>query len=337
MFAVFIAMLSVGVFIAAIMYDHNRRKKWDSVGSGVWMQRRVSKRRAYFMFRTSDAISPSSLTPALWEIRKPFSDKPQYISQHPEQLQAWWEPLTIQFSALGRNPKHIVTLGFSPALGIYLLADDTKKTIRPPGEELMVLLLQDARNTWKPRRFEVDSSYPIRESLMRNWHWPFALGMGILLHGLIRYSYVDFMGDWYYVVLGLSMALLVGTSLVFWYYHKMEGSIYRMKTLGHILFMTLACLATTLPFALIWFNMLSPQTVCDIPAPVTEWYSHSGKSRTYHATLNLSECSNKHVPARLSIKVSRADYQQRNKMNIGVSRGLLGRYYLDIKKSDKRQ
>ena len=331
MLASLFAILAIGVFIVGILYDRRNRTRWEEVGGGVWMQRTTSKYKAHFIFRTSDAIDPSSLAPALWQIKKPFSDNPKYISQHPEQLRIWWEPMALQFAELGRDPKHIKALSFAPSLGIYIQMDNTKKTTRPPGEDLMVMLMQEAKKTWKPRRFEVDGSYPIRESIVQNWHWPFAAATGVLIHGLVQYSYVDFMGDRYYAATGLVLATVTSLALAFWYFPKMEGSVHRLKTLGHIILISAGSLGMSIPYGLVGVNMLSKQAVCDTSALVTEWYSRSGKNRTYYADLDLRECSSRHIPSRLSIKVSRADYQRGNKINIRVSRGILGRYYLEIK------
>ena len=328
MFVSLFAILGVLVFLASVVYENRRRTQWEAIGRGIWVQRRMSKYKAHFVFRTSDDLNPTSLVPALWEIKKPFSDSPKYITQHPEQLRAWWEPLTIQFAALGRDPKRIKSIRFSPSLGIYLQVDETKKTQRATAEDLIATLLEEARNTWNPRRFDVDNSYPIRQSLLANWHWPFAAALGVLFQGLLQYRYVDFLGDTYYIGVGFGMAIVAALGLVFWYYPKMDGCVHRIKALYQIVLLSLVCMGITFPYALVWTNMRSTRTVCEMPVPVTQWYTRSGKSRSYYAVLDLNECSTA-IPASASVKVAYSEYQHGNKMNVRVSRGILGRYYLE--------
>lgn len=327
MLASLFGVLVAAIFLAAMVYEKRRRSEWEPVGNGIWLQRRVSKYKSHFVLRTSEDIDPSSMVPALWEIKNPFSQEPSYITQHPEQLQAWWEPMTIQFAALGRA-KHIKSIRFAPTLGIHILLDDTKKTQRPPGEDLLVTLLEEARATWKPRRFDVDSSYHIRESLLTRWFWPVAVALGVVFHGTMQYRYIDFFGDRYYIAVGVLTAILAAVGVAGWFYPKMDGSIHRPKALAHISALCLLCLGLTLPYALIWTNMQSTRTVCEMSVPVLDWYSRSGKSRSYYATLDLSDCSTA-VPAQSSVRVSQQDYRHGNQIKVHLYRGVLGRYYLE--------
>lgn len=324
----FFAFLAVMILIAVVYYERRARTQWEPTNNGMWVQRRTSKTRAHFVFRTSQEVDATSLVPAIWEIKHPFSNNPKYITQHEAQLRAWWKPLALQFSGLGRDPKAIKFVRFTPTLGIYVQMDVSKDTKRIPEEETVLLLLDEALKTWKPRRFDVDSSFDIRKSLYDHWHWLVAVPMGVVLQGMMHYRYIDFLSDSYYIALGVPMALLGAAATVLWYYPKMSGSAHRTRTTLHIAGAAAIALALTVPYALIWINMLYTKPICEMPVPVTEWYSRSGKTRTYFAVLDLRQCSGA-IPERESIRVSAVEYQQGSQMSIRVSKGILGRYFLE--------
>ena len=322
------AFLAIMVLLGVVYYDRRTRTRWEAAHNGFWMQRRTSKNRAHFVFRTSQDVEPTSLVPAIWEIKHPFSNKPKYTTQHEGQLQAWWKPLAIQFAGLGRDPKAIKFIRFTPTLGIYVQMDVSKKTKRIPEEETVLLMLEEALKTWKPRRFDIDSSFEIRKSLYDNWQWLAAVPMGVVLQGAMHYRYIDFLSDSYYIALGIPMALLGAAATVLWYYPKMAGSVHRSRTTAHIAGAVALALALTLPYGLIWLNMLHTRTICEMPVPVTEWYSRSGKTRTYFAVLDLRQCSGA-IPEKESVRVGGVQYEQGSTMNIRVSKGILGRYFLE--------
>lgn len=322
------AFLAVMVLIAVVYYERRSRRQWEPTNNGMWMQRRTSKSRAHFVFRTSQEVDPTSLVPAIWEIKHPFSTNPKYTTQHEAQLRAWWKPLAIQFAGLGRDPKAIKYVRFTPTLGIYVQMDVAKDTKRIPEEETVLLMLEEALKTWKPRRFDIDNSFDIRKSMYDHWHWLVAVPMAVVLQGMMHYRYIDFLSDSYYIALGVPMALLGAAATVLWYYPKMDGSAHRTRTTVHIAAATALALSLTLPYALIWINMLYTRPVCEMPVPVTEWYSRSGKTRTYFAVLDLRQCSAA-IPEKESVRVAAVEYQKGSKMSIRVSKGILGRYFLE--------
>lgn len=329
MVSIAIALIVAIAFLVLISYDNAARMRWEPLGNGLWMQRRGANNQAHFLCRTSGTTT-TSLVPALWEIKMPFSKNPKYITQHESQLREWWKPLAEHFSLLGKEPKMIKSIRFSPTLGIHIQTSAYKKIKTPPEQDTIALLLKDASTTWRPRRFEVDSSYAIRESLMVNWHWFIAVAIVSGVHGMIAYNYVHFLSDFYYVAVGIAMASIGAGSLAFWFYPEMKGSMHRARTLGHICALGFIAMSVTFSYALVGINMISTQTVCDMPAPVTQWYYHSGKNRSYHAVLDLHGC-NTNIAEQTSINVRRSEYQTGPTVNIRVSRGLLNRYILETK------
>ena len=74
------AFLAIMVLLGVVYYDRRTRTRWEAAHNGFWMQRRTSKNRAHFVFRTSQDVEPTSLVPAIWEIKHPFSNKPKYTT-----------------------------------------------------------------------------------------------------------------------------------------------------------------------------------------------------------------------------------------------------------------
>ena len=294
------------------------------------MQRRASNYKAYFLFSTHGGKNISSCAPELWEIKMPFSENPKYVTQHEDQLRNWWEPLAQHFSSLGANPKTVKFIRFAPTMGIHIKTSASKKTKNAPEEDIIALLLKDANVTWKPRRFEVDSSYPFRESLTSNWYWFLSIAIVSGVHGMLAYNYVHFLGDFYYITAGITMAIVAAGALAFKFYPKMKGSLHRTRTVGHIFALGFICTSVMFSYALVGINLISRQTVCEMSVPVTQWYSHSGKNRSYHAVLDLSSCS-PNIATQTNINVRRSEYQTGPTVNIRVSRGLLNRYVLEKK------
>ena len=328
MISIFFAFFAAAFFVAAMAYTNSQRSRWKLLDNGLRVQRRTSNYKAHFLFSLSGSSDTSSIVPALWEIKKPFSKEPRYITQHEDQLRSWWGPLSTHFASLGQNQKTVEFIRFAPTLGIYIQINASKKTKDAPEEEIVGMLLKEATATWKPRRFEVDSSYPIRESLMANWNWAVAVAAFVGMHGVLAYMYVHFLGDLYYVSTGITMAIASAGALAFWFYTKMEGSLYRMRTVGNIFLLGFICMSVTSSYALVGLNMISRETVCEISAPVTKWYIQSGKNRSYHAILDLQGC-HIDIPLQAQINVRRSEYQTGPTVNIRVSRGILNRYVLE--------
>lgn len=327
MFVIISTLIALCLVVAFVAYSNQKRHRWESLDR-VWMQRIESRSTTEFIYRTSAGMDPTSLVPALWKIKKPFSSNPQYISQHPDQLRAWWEPLAIQFASLGRHKKTIRAIQFAPTLGIYVKIKASRKTVRPPEEQLVVLMLDEAQKTWKPRRFDVDSSYSIRQSLLQRWHIIFGAVTAVAFVALVHYRYYDFLGDHYYFALGAGVAFIAAVALQFWFYPKLRDSVHCWDALCQVGLIAFASLTLSLPAILVWANMTSLRTVCEEQVPVMGWHIKAGKSRTYHATLNLQACSLP-VPNHDVIEVRRSQYQKGTTMNIRIYRGALGRYVLE--------
>lgn len=330
MFSIFFALLAAAFFLAAISYTNRQDSCWELLENGVWMQRRASNYKAYFLFSTYGGKNTSSLTPELWEIKVPFSENPKYVTQHEDQLRNWWEPLAKHFSSLGANPKTVKFIRFSPTLGIHIKTSASKKTKNAPEEDIIALLLKDANATWKPRRFEVHSGYAIRERLMSKWHWFLSIAIFSGVHGMLAYNYVHFLGDVYYIAVGIITAIIGSGSLAFWFYPKMQGNLYCARTILHIFALGFISMSVTFSYALVGINLISRQTVCEMSVPVTQWYFSSGKNRSYHAVLDLSGC-NTNIATQTNINVRRSEYKTGPTVNIRVSRGLLNRYVLEKK------
>lgn len=330
MYPLFFALLIAMFVVGAGKMLRRHLLDWTPIGKGLWFQVMQSNAAKVVTYRTSSLERTSRAVPALWEIKHPFSSKPKYISQHPDQLRQWWEPLAHKYYGLDTKNHKIDTVSFAPTLGIYV-GVKMAKTNEELHSEQCIQFMEEARDTWKPKRYDFDSTSTVRQTLMERLDWLFAAVIFVLLHYSWTYQYVSFDHDLYYFKIGMLIALTVAAGVVYWFYPKFEGSAYRKKALTTLAMAIVISLGATIPPILIYTNMLHTRTLCEFNAPVKEWTATSGKNRRYHAHLDMRAC---HVPLseEISVQVPYSVFaQQSSTLPIRVTQGLLGRYAIETK------
>lgn len=323
---IFAMLLAIFICIV-IYYDRQAHYKWEWVADNVWRQKRSRKSDAVFVYKTLDTNS-SGESPLIWMLKDLWGDT-EFITQHTKQLQRWWAPLRHEFVALktmgpGETLKRF---GFSPDLGITIQILAPRKTQSPLKELEIIRFLQEAQNTWNPRRFDVDTSYPLRKWINENYMW-FAVFPGcISMYGMLSITYLGFFNDYFYVKLGAIVGLTIAFVSMMWLYPKFSKSMFLGKALIQVGLVSFVLTILVVPLTALGLNMVHASESCEIDAPVKGWRYKSGKNRAYYATLWVSEC-NLAIPTQTEIEVPRFIYENRTTIQVRISKGLLGRYVL---------
>lgn len=318
------------VILCAGFIIRRHLSQWTAIGDGLSFQSSQSNSENVITYKTSPDENVSKLVPSLWVIQKPFSSKPKYTTQHQEQLQEWWAPLAKKYSGLEALNQKIKSIRYAPNLGIYVEVKVTKKEKNLHNPRLLEFVAE-LRDTWQPRKLDFDNTSAVRLQLLRHGDWLIAAILFMLLHNSALYQYVSFFHDTYYLKIGFVMALLGAASLISWFYPKFEGSAWRKTALLQIALASGLALAITIPYALIYTNMAYTRTICETNAPVKNWIAKSGKSKSYHAILDVTACSftgHNEVQLRVPYNVYTSKAAA---LPVKIGRGVLGRYMITTK------